>query len=169
MENSKVGVERSDAAVISTCLSLTWTQCNLRDGATCTIHATSPPVLRLDWKTLARLTSTRSKPLDLNALPAPPSIFVDFMAQPKSVASLFLSPNPETVMVILRHKSPNCSCQFWGLNRETLHHRFWDQTGRTRRHRFWGQIGRNRPSGFEAKSTDKPSQWFWGQTTDKPS
>jgi hypothetical protein len=37
--------------------------------ATCTIRATPPPVWRPDWKTLAKLTSTRSKSLDLDACP----------------------------------------------------------------------------------------------------
>jgi hypothetical protein len=34
----------------------------------------SPPVLRSDWKTLTRLASTRSKPLNLNACPASTSL-----------------------------------------------------------------------------------------------
>jgi hypothetical protein len=30
---------------------------DLHDDATCTIYAAPPPILRLDWETLARLTS----------------------------------------------------------------------------------------------------------------
>jgi hypothetical protein len=64
--------------------------------------------------------------------------------------------NQETIAVILRPKSPNCSYQFWDTNQETLHH-----LG------FEAQL-RNRPSVLRTKR-EKPSQWFWGQTTDKPS
>jgi hypothetical protein len=57
-------------------------------------------------------------------------------------------------------KSPNRSCQFWGRNSKTLHHRFWGQTAENRlsdfkdkprincRHRFWGQTV---TTGFEIK------------------
>jgi hypothetical protein len=88
----------------------------------------------------------------------------------------FWGSNQEIVTVILRPKSPNQSCQFWGPNWETRSHRFWGKTRRTRHHRFWGQTRSNRPRGFEAKPmTNHPNgfkakpltnrrPWFWGST-----
>jgi hypothetical protein len=56
-----------------TCPSLTLSPRDLHDDATCTIHAVPPPVLSLDWETLAQLASSRSKPLDFNVCPTPSS------------------------------------------------------------------------------------------------
>jgi hypothetical protein len=58
--NGKVGVEKSYAAHHN----------DLHDDATCTLSAEPPPVLRLDWETLARRASRWSKPLDLDVCPA---------------------------------------------------------------------------------------------------
>jgi hypothetical protein len=43
--------------------------------------------------------------------------------------------------VILRSKSSNSSCRFWGLNWKILHHLSFGAQSRNRRHRFWGQTG----------------------------
>jgi hypothetical protein len=45
---------------------------------------TSPPVLRSDWKTLARLASRRSKSPDLDACPTPKHPPIGFVAQLKT-------------------------------------------------------------------------------------
>jgi hypothetical protein len=81
-----------------------------------------PSVFRPDWETLARLSCTPSKPLDLNACPAPTSLprFCD--ATDKLKPAWFWCPNQETITVILRLKSPNQSYRFWSPNRETLYH-----------------------------------------------
>jgi hypothetical protein len=81
-----------------------------------------PPVFKSDWKTLARLASTPSKPLNLDACPASTSLHWFCGAIDKPKPSWFWGPNQEIVAVILRPKSPNQSCRFWGPNRKTLHH-----------------------------------------------
>jgi hypothetical protein len=81
-----------------------------------------PPVFRPDWETLARLASTTSKLLDLDACPTPTSLRRFCGATDKPKSTWFWGTNQETVAVILRLKSPNQSCRFWGPNRETLHH-----------------------------------------------
>jgi hypothetical protein len=81
-----------------------------------------PPIFSSDWEILAKLASTRSKPLDLDACHAPTWLrwFCGITDKPKS--AWFWGPNQETAAVILRPKSPKQSWQFWGSNRETLHH-----------------------------------------------
>jgi hypothetical protein len=71
-----------------------------------------PLVFRSDWKTLARLASTPSKPLDLDAYPALTSLHQFCGATEKPKPACFLGPNQETAAVILRLKSPNQICQF---------------------------------------------------------
>jgi hypothetical protein len=78
--------------------------------------------------------------------------------------------------MILRPKSPNRSCRFWGQNWETWSHRFWCQTGRNCPNGFKTKPLTNRPSGFEAKPLINHSSgfeakpltnrrlWFWGST-----
>jgi hypothetical protein len=78
--------------------------------------------------------------------------------------------------MILRPKSPNRSCRFWGPNRETHRHRFWDQTGINHPNGFEAKPLTNHPNGFEtkpltnrlngfeAKPLTNRSAWFWGQT-----
>jgi hypothetical protein len=61
----------------------------------------------------------------------------------QTVAWLILSPNQETVVVILRPKLLNRSCWFWVRNHQTV------------------------PVVLKPNHW-KPSQWFWGQTIDKP-
>jgi hypothetical protein len=72
-------------------------------------------------------------------------------------------------------KSPNCRYQFWGPNRETLHHLGFEAQPRDPPpilrpnqektfHQFWGQTGENRPSGFDAKPLTNRRSWFWGST-----
>jgi hypothetical protein len=65
--------------------------------------------------------------------------------------------------MILRPKSSNQSCRFWGLNRKIRSHQFWGQIRRNCRHRFWGH-GRNRTSGFKAKQLINYRSWFWDST-----
>jgi hypothetical protein len=81
-----------------------------------------PSVFRPDWKTLSRLASTWSKPLDLNTCPAPTSLHRFYDATDKLKHTWFWEPNQKTVAVILKPKLPNWICQFWGPNRKTLHH-----------------------------------------------
>jgi hypothetical protein len=47
-----------------------------------------PSVLRPDWKTLARLASTRSKPLDLDTCPEPTHPLIDFVMQQINLSPL---------------------------------------------------------------------------------
>jgi hypothetical protein len=79
-------------------------------------------VLRPDWETLTWLTSTWSKPLDLDACPTPSPSRRFWGATDKSSPPWFWGPNQETIAVILRPKSPNYSYQFWGPKQKTLHH-----------------------------------------------
>jgi hypothetical protein len=81
--------------------------------------------------------------------------------------------NQETIVVILRSKSSNCSYRVWGPNWKTRSHQFWGQIERNCGHWFQGQTGRNCPSGFKAKPlTNRPNgfdakpltnhwPWFW--------
>jgi hypothetical protein len=78
-----------------------------------------PSVLRPDWETLARLSSRRNKPLDVDAYPTPTSIHRFYDTIDKLKSAWFWDPKQETVAVILRPISLNQSCQFWGPNRET--------------------------------------------------
>jgi hypothetical protein len=81
------------------------------------------------------------QPLDLDTCPALSSSSIDFVGQPTNRSPLgFKVQTKKTIAVILRHKSSNRSCRFWGPNQET------------RSHRFWGKIGRNH------------QPWFCGQT-----
>jgi hypothetical protein len=69
-------------------------------------------------------------------------------------------------VVILRHKSLNQSCQFWGPNRETLHHLGFEAQPRNRPPVL--RPNRKKPSPPVLRSNwRKPSEWFWGQTTHK--
>jgi hypothetical protein len=96
------------------------------------------PVLRPDWKTLARLASSWSRPLDLNVCPASSFLHRFCGTTDKSKPVWFWGSNQETTAVILRPKSPNQSCQFWGSNRETRRRRFWGQNRENHRPWFWG-------------------------------
>jgi hypothetical protein len=112
-------------SVASTCLSSASSQCDLHDDATCTIRVAPPPVLRLDWKTLVRLTSRQNKPLDLDTCPAPSSSSCRFCGSTnKPLPTWFWCTNQEIVVVILWTKSPNRSCRFWGPNWETRQLKF---------------------------------------------
>jgi hypothetical protein len=93
--------------------------CNLYDDVTCTTIAVPPSVLRLDWKTLAWLASTRSNPSYLDACPVPFSLYQFCGATDKPSSTWFWDSNQETVAVILRPKSPNRSCPFWDPNWKT--------------------------------------------------
>jgi hypothetical protein len=78
-----------------------------------------PTVLRPDWETIVWLASRRSKPLDLDACPAPSSLRRFCGTIKKLKPAWFWGPNEETVAVILTPKSPNRSCKFWVPNRKT--------------------------------------------------
>jgi hypothetical protein len=85
--------------------------------------AVAPPsVFRPDWKTLSRLASTPSKPIDLDVCPTSTSLHRFCGITDKLKSTWFWVPNQEIVVMILRSKSPNQSCRFWGTNQETLHH-----------------------------------------------
>jgi hypothetical protein len=60
-----------------------------------------------------------SKSLDLNTCPVPTSLRQFCSAIDKPKPACFWGPNQETVVVILRSKSPNYSYRFWGPNQET--------------------------------------------------
>jgi hypothetical protein len=76
-------------------------------------------ILRPDWETLTQLAFKPSILPDLDACPAPSSLHQFCGATDKLKPAWFWRPNQETVAVILRHKSPNRSYQFWGTNRKT--------------------------------------------------
>jgi hypothetical protein len=78
-----------------------------------------PPVLRLDWKTLAWLASMWSKPLNLNTCPMSSSLRRFCGATDKPKSAWFWGPNQGTDTVTLRPKLSNRSYRFYGPNRET--------------------------------------------------
>jgi hypothetical protein len=78
-----------------------------------------PLVLRPNWKTLARLASRRSKPLDPDACPTPKHPPVSFVVQPTNQAPLGFE---------AQTKIP--SWWFWGPNHQTRAARFVAQTGK---------------------------------------
>jgi hypothetical protein len=130
--------------------------------------AVAPPlVLRPDWETLAILASTWSKSLDLDMCPTLSHSPVLWRNQ-QTETYLILKLKPRNHRGDFDTKSPNCSCQFWGPNWETLHHRltkkpspsFLGQTRENYRHQFWSQIGRNRHSDFEVKLLTNHKPWF---------
>jgi hypothetical protein len=137
--------------VASTRSSLASSPRDLRDVATCTIRIAHPPVLRLDWKTLAQLASWRSKPPDVDACPhivfirssilsqKPINLLpLSFEAQTKKSLQWFCGPNHHTVTPVLRPKPGNLSEWFWGQTTRT--HRFWGQPRRNRQPWFWDWI-----------------------------
>jgi hypothetical protein len=133
------------------------------------------PVFRPDWKTLIRLASTTSKPLDLDACPVPTTIhrFCGATDKPKPV--WFWDPNQKTVAVILRLKLSNQSCWFWGINRKTLQHLGFEAQSRN-----WPPVlrsNREKPSPPVLRpnwrklsplvlrlNQRKPFELFWGKT-----
>jgi hypothetical protein len=92
---------------------------NLHDDATCTTHAVSPPVLRPDWETLAWLTCRQSKPLDLDACPAPSSSSHWFCGATNKLSTLSF----ET-------QTKNLQWWFCGLNHQTAAAGFEVQSGK---------------------------------------
>jgi hypothetical protein len=137
---------------------------------------TPPLVFRTDWKTLVRLTFTWSKPLDLEACPAPTSLRQFCGATDKSKPTWFWGPNQETITVILRPKPRNhhgdFKPQITKSELPVLSPKpgnppppwFWGQTGRDRLHQFWGQTGENRRHWFWGQTRENHLHWFWGQT-----
>jgi hypothetical protein len=89
---------------------------------------TPPSVLRANWKTLARFTFRRNKLLDLDVCPVSTSLCRSYDATNKPKIIWFWGSNQETVAMILRHKSPNQSCQFWEPNRKICRPWFWGST-----------------------------------------
>jgi hypothetical protein len=90
--------------------SLASSSCDLHDDATCTICAASSPVLRLDWKTLARLTSRQSKPLDLDACPTSSSSSRQFCGatdKPGEIVNLGFKAKPRNTHSL----SPSARCR----------------------------------------------------------
>jgi hypothetical protein len=116
-----------------------------------------PPVLKPDWKTLARLASTRSKPLDLNACPAPMHPPVDFVAQLTNRS-----------LLSFEAQSKKLSRWFWGQNHQIVAADFETQTEKSSTTLVLGLNQEIIVTGFEAKP-EKSSQWFWCQTIEKHS
>jgi hypothetical protein len=69
----------------------------------------------------------------------------------KPKPACFLCPNQETVVMILRPKSPNRSCWVWGTKQKTLYHLGFEAQLRNRHHWFWGQTEETVTTGFEIK------------------
>jgi hypothetical protein len=70
--------------------------------------------------------------------------------------------------MILRPKSLNRSCRFWGPNRETIHHLGFETQPKNPPPVL--RSNWEKPSLPVLRPTRrKSSQWFWCQTTDKPS
>jgi hypothetical protein len=127
---------------------------------------TPPPVLRPDWKTLARLASTWSKPLDLDACPMPSQPPVGFVAQPTKWNDFgFEAQTKKSVW------------WFWGPNHQTVVAGFEAQPRKPSTTLVLRLSLETVGTGSEAKpeklsppilrpNRRKPSQWFWGQTTD---
>jgi hypothetical protein len=63
--------------------------------------------------------SRRSKPPDLDLCPTPSSLHWFCGTTDKSKSAWFWCTNQETFTVVLMHKSPNRSCQFWDPNQKT--------------------------------------------------
>jgi hypothetical protein len=131
----------------------------------------SLPVFRPDWKILAKLASTWSKLLYLDACPTATFIHRFCGSTNKPKLTWFWDLNQETVTVILRHKSPNQSCQFWGTNRKPFttlvlrlnqetHHQFWCQIGRSCSTSFEAKLKKTVATGFEAKPAKTVSASF---------
>jgi hypothetical protein len=79
------------------------------------------PVLRPHWETLAQLASRWSKSLDLDVCPMPSTSSHRFCGTTdKPWPTWFWGPKQETIVVILRPKTPNRSLRFWVPNRETV-------------------------------------------------
>jgi hypothetical protein len=114
--------------ITSTRPSSASSSCDLRDDATCTTRCRVSTSFEVNWKTLARLPSKRSKLLDLDTCPMPSSSRRFCGVTNKSSPAWFWGPDQEIVTVILWPKSPNYSCWFWGPNRETRWPWFWGST-----------------------------------------
>jgi hypothetical protein len=119
---------------------------------------TSPPVLKSDWETLARLAYRWSKPSNLNTCPTPSSLYQFCGATDKLKSAWFWGIKQETVALILRSKLPNRSCRFWCPNR------VWCRTRENRHGGFETKPLINCPSGFETKPLTNHRPWFWGST-----
>jgi hypothetical protein len=88
-----------------------------RDDATCTIYATPPLVLRLDWEIVARLASRWSKPLDLDACLAPfssPRRFCGAIAKPRNCHRNFVGQIAKPQLLVLSPNPRNPREWFWG-------------------------------------------------------
>jgi hypothetical protein len=90
-----------------------------------------PPVLRLDWETLAWLASRRSKPPDLDACPAPTSLrwFCGAIDKPKppwlrpklrNRRGEFEAQITKPELPVLRPKPGNCRPWFWGSTKKLV-------------------------------------------------
>jgi hypothetical protein len=79
-----------------------------------------PSVLRIDWKTLARLTFRRNKPSNLDACPASYSLRRFYSVTDKAKLVWFWGQNQQTIAVILMLKSLNRSYRFWDPNRKII-------------------------------------------------
>jgi hypothetical protein len=154
---AKLGYKGPIQPVTSTRPSLTSSSCDLRDDATYTTCRCSSASFETNWETLARLASRWSKLLDFFVCPAPFSSCRFCGATDKPSPAWFWGPNHETVAIILRHKSPNRSYQFWVPNQGT------------RRPWFWGSIKKPADLGFEAQPRNtrfsSPCAWCRTHTT----
>jgi hypothetical protein len=117
---------------------------DLHDDVMCTIHVTALPALRLDWETLAWLTSKRSKPLDLDTCPTLSSSSHWYCgATHKTIAHFVLRPKPRNhranfmgqitkpQLPVLRPKQGKPSEWFWGQTTKTVATGFEAKLGET--------------------------------------
>jgi hypothetical protein len=117
----------------------------------------SPPVLRSDWETLARLASTWSKLLNLDACPTPSHPPVGFVAQPTN-----------RILLDFEAQTKKPSRWFWGPNYQTVAPSFEAKLGNPPPPWFWGSTKKPLPPVLML-NWRKQSQWFWDQTTNKSS
>jgi hypothetical protein len=113
------------------------------------LNATSvmnPPVLSLDWESLARLASWWSKLLDLDACPASSSSSVSFVAQ-------LINHNP----LGFELQTKKLSWWFWGQNHQTGPASFDAQTRKPVATSFEVKLGETVDLGFEAKPRNSRS------------
>jgi hypothetical protein len=149
----KQGWQDPTQLVASTHPSSTCPRRNLHDGATCTTRCRTSAGLEARLENPSPTffhTKQAARSRRMSYVVASFHRFWGTTDKPKP--AWFWGTNQETVTVILRHKSLNHNCRFWG------------QTGRNRRHRFWGQPGENHPRDCEAKPLTNRQPWFWGST-----
>jgi hypothetical protein len=100
---------------------------------------THPPVLRPDWEIIARLTSTWSKPLDLDMCPTP------------SPSRWFCDATDKHNLLGFEAQTKKPPQWFWGPNHQTVAADFEGQIKNPQPPWFWGST-KKPTTNFEAKS-----------------